>query len=132
MTEVKRVVRRVVMDYCAPLHVPIEPSFVGSAQYSLYGMPNDVLEKITEETVDVFTQQHYEKLAATISEHLVSIEERGKTTAADPDETTAARNALTEFAHALIKIFEAENPKFKPFKFIEAAFGKANETRKEK
>lgn len=75
----------------------------------------------------MFTQQHYEKLAELISKHLVENEQQWQ----EPT-CGARRDVLTGFAHELIAVFEKENPKFKPFKFIEAAFGKANELRKPK
>ena len=98
---------------------------------------NDALintaDDLIEELLQMFTQQHYEKLAETISNHLVEIEKsRFSSEQMDAGQHDAANSALTAFAYDLIKIFEKENPKFKPFKFIEAAFGKANDLRKPK
>jgi hypothetical protein len=78
----------------------------------------------------MFSQQHYGKMAELIKEQRVRIEKEcvSKAGYGQPDdlhlvarEKEAQHRALSEFQAALIKTFEADNPKFKTFKFIEAA-----------
>jgi len=76
--------------------------------------------------VDVFTQNHYIKIAAAIDEDLRRNDADVTIPSNDRD---LKRKTITEFAHGLITMFEADNPKFKKFQFIEAAFGPSNALR---
>ena len=76
--------------------------------------------------MDVFTQNHYIKIAAAIDEDLRRNDADVTIPSNDRD---LKRKTIAEFAHGLITMFEADNPKFKKFQFIEAAFGPSNALR---
>lgn len=99
---------------------PIPKPGLGARGYQLYGMPNEVLEDITEEVLDVFTQNHYEQLADLIDRHMTELIHAN---------TGAEQKAVSEFAYEMIKMFQADNPKFKPMMFMERAFHRSNELR---
>lgn len=66
----------------------------------------------------MFSQQHYAKVAELIKDQRVRIETDRTMPPVDKD---AQHKAINEFQAALIKTFEDDTPKFKTFKFIEAA-----------
>lgn len=76
---------------------------------------------VIEEILQMFTQQHYEKLASLIDDQLKQAD-----TAVY---SSHAREVLSGFVYEMIKMLEADNPKFKKMHFIEAAFGPSNAQR---
>lgn len=81
-----------------------------------YNIPANI--NFEREVRAMFSQQHYAKVAELIKAQRVRIETDHTMPPVDKD---AQHKAINELQAALIKTFEDDNPKFKTFRFIEAA-----------
>lgn len=71
-----------------------------------------------KEVAAMFTQQHYTKLAELLKQQRAAVE---AAPGISPTHKDAQHAVLNDFQLALMNFMEGDNPKFKKFRFIEAA-----------
>lgn len=106
--KIKLIVEQEALHICSAIANNFFPAQTG------YTVPAD----FDKELRAMFTQQHYTKIAEVIRQQRTRIDSDKAMPHLDKE---AEHHAISELQAALIKIFEKDNPKFQPFKFIEQA-----------